>query len=277
MLTYVQKIRNYLTIRDYIFILIGLAVILFAVFYFRREKAYVYVDLTFERSGYNLSPVPPEYWEVMNVEVGDVVYNSLGNKIAVVTDVEKNIWGGGLRRYVELQIKIEAVYDSRTKKYVIDGKPILISNSFTVDLGNSKYNGIVRAVYSDPEDRYSGYRKASAKIVVKFRDIDLWVAENLKNFEQRNSKGETVAKVIDVKTSPAEMPVETASGQIVKGYSPITKDAVITLELPKVLCDEFACFNTYYNTIAVGDSFWADSGSGKISGASIMQSEIFFE
>lgn len=265
-----KKIRK----TDYLLLLLLIPLIVFAVFYFRREKTYVYVDLTFNRKYSQGFPVPPEYWQVNNIQVGDNAYNSIGDNIASVIDVEKTLSDGGLRTNIELQLKLRAVYDTRTKEYVLDGKPLVIGNSLTIYLGSSQFDGIVKNVYLKPEDRYKGYRQAKATLKVMYREIESWQAESLKNFEVRNSKNQTIVKVLSVEIQPAEILTQTSQGQALKAQHPFKKDATIILELPQVLCSGSGCLYDTYKPFDVGSTFWADNGKAFIGGASIMDVQI---
>jgi hypothetical protein len=265
-----KKIR----VIDYLLLLFCIPLIIFAVFYFRREKTFVYVDLTFQRNQWQTVPDPPEFWKVSNIQVGDTVYNSLGSSTASVVDVEKSVWGGGARTNIALQLKVQAIYDTRTKKYVLDGNPLLIGNHLSVDFGNNKFDGVIMNVYRSPEERYSGYQKARAIVKIRYRNIEPWHAESLKNFVQLDSKNRVVIRTLSMDILPAETAGMTDRGEMVKAQHPFKKDVVMTLELPRVLCRDTACYYNMYNTFEVGGGFWADNGKTLINEASVADVQI---
>lgn len=259
---------------DFLFLLLLIPIVIFALFYFRREKEEVFIDLTYSRTNWNTYLEPPEYWKVDDINVGDAVYNGLGEEIATITDVEKNVWAGGTRTSIELQLKMKVIFDARTRKYVLDGIPLLIGQKMPVNLGNSKFEGEIKNIYKDENQRYDGYTKAKATLRLKYRFIEAWHAEALKNFEQRNSKGDVLVKVVSTNIQPSEIMVPTDDGQAVRSYHPFKKDVDLVVELPRVLCRENTCFYNNYNTFMIGSGFWADSGSVNISDASVVDVQI---
>lgn len=259
---------------DYLLLLLLIPVIVFALFYFRREKQYVFIDLTYTRTNWNNYLEPPEYWEVDDIQIGDSVYNGLGEEIATITDIEKNIWAGGTRNSVELQLRMTAIFDTRTQKYVVDGKPLLIGDKLSVDLGNNKFDGEIKNIYINESERYTGYTKARALLKVKYRMIEAWHAEALTDFIQTNSKGDVVVRVLSTTILPAEVMVPTDDGRAVKANHPFMKDVEMEVELPRVLCREEACFYNNYGTFMIGSGFWADSGRVNIANASVVDVQI---
>lgn len=268
-----QALKN-ITAIDVILFLLGILIVGFMLFYFRRKKAYIYVDLTFQRQDWNSNSFPPEYWEVNKLQVGDEGYNSLGRKVAEIQDVEKNAWDGGRRLYFEMSVRLNAVYNTTTRTYVYDGNPLLVGEDLTLQFGDVSFTGIVSNVYQSKEQRYADYRLADAVIKVNYRQYDPWHAEALRDFTVKNSRGETILNTKDIKITPAEKVVVTDRGQVLLRRDPIRKDVVVTFELPGVLCAEETCFYNHYQTFMIGQQFWADSGHTYTNGGSIMSTTI---
>lgn len=259
---------------DYVFFIIFVFIILFLLSYFSRKRTFVYVDLTYKRQEWNDISLPPEYWEVNSLNIGDIGYNSLGKKVISIENIEKNIWGGGQRMYIEMTVKLDAIYNSATHTYVFDGNPLLIGKNFTVQVDQSEFTGIISNIYKDKKDRYKKYKKADAIITVHYRDYDPWHAEALRNFTVKNSNGDTILKTKELTIKPAEKVVVTDNGTVLLKNDPIKKDMIATFELPNVICDENICYYNHYTTFMIGDQFWADSGVTYIRGGSVMTSEI---
>lgn len=272
-----KKVQKEITLVDLVLIIFGIVVVGFLLFYFRRKREFVYVDLTFQRQDWNESSFPPEYWEVKKLNSGDVGYNSVGKQVIEIQEVEKNIWGGGERLFVEMAVKIDAIYNTTTKTYVYDGNPLLVGEKLTLKFNNTSFSGIISNVYSSKEQRFADYRQASAEIKVYYRNYEPWHAEAIKNFTVTDNKGEVILKTRDIKITSAEKVVVTDRGDVLLRRDPIKKDLTVTFELPKILCSNKTCYYNRYQTIMVGESFWADSDKTYVKEGSIMSSTIRYK
>lgn len=269
-----KKILKEITVFDLAMIFLGLLVVGYMLFYFRRKKAPIYVDLTFERQDWNNISFPPEYWEVDSLHVGDKGYNSVGKKVAEIKEIEKNFWDGGKRLYVEIQVELDAIYNTTTRTYVYDGSPLLIGEELSLQFGKTSFTGIVSNVYQSLEDRFIGYQLADAVVVVHYRNYDPWHAEAIKDLEVTNSQGEVILKTKEAQVTLAEKVVVTDRGDVLLRWDPTKRDITATFELTGVLCRDQLCYYNRYQTFMVGDEFWADSGQTYTRGGSVMSSTI---
>ena len=243
-----------------------------------RRKAMVYADLTYQgKQEWQDDSLPPFYWETLDIEVGDLVYNSLGQKAAEVVDVEKSYWGGGRREAIRLVVKLKAVYNTTSRTYVYDGKPLVIGEDLELNIGKTHFTGKIANIYLEPEERFADYKKARAEIKVKYRYYEPWHAEALADFEVLDSKGEVIARTKEIEILPAEKVVVTDRGEVLLRTDPTKKDVILTLGLPKVLCFDKVCFFNYFYTLMIGSDFWADSGKTWIGNGSIMDVKIYYD
>lgn len=272
-----KSVLNKITLIDLILIFFGILIVGFLLFHFYRKRAFVYIDLTFQRQDWNTNSFPPEYWEVSSLKVGDIGYNSMGKKVVEVQEIEKNIWDGGRRLYVEMAVKIDAVYNTTTKTYVYDGNPLLIGEEITLKFNNTSFTGIIANVYEHRDQRFADYQQAEAEIKVRYTGYEPWHAEAIKNFTVTNNQGEIVLKTKEVKITPAEMVVVNDRGDVLLRWNPIKKDITATFELPKVLCADKLCFYNRYQTFMIGEGFWADSGQTYLQNGSVMSSTIKYK
>ncbi|MBU0576333.1 hypothetical protein KJ707_02600 [Patescibacteria group bacterium] len=269
-----KSLLKKITLIDLVLILFGILIVGFLLFYFRRQRVFIYIDLTFQRQDWNVNSFPPEYWEVNKLRVGDVGYNSVGKKVVEIQEIEKNVWDGGRRLYVEMVVKLDAVYNTTTRTYVYDGNPLLVGEELNLKFNDTSFTGIVVNVYKNPEQRFADYRRANAEIKVHYRDYDPWHAEAIKNFVVTNSKGEIILKTKEVKITPAEKVVVNDRGDVLLRWDPIKKDITATFELPDVLCVDKLCYYNHYQTFMIGEAFWADSGQTYVRDGSVMSSTI---
>jgi hypothetical protein len=252
------------------FVLIG-ALLLFVL----RKKTVVFVDLIYKTPEYRDSPTPPLFWKVANIKKGDAAYNSLGNQVAVVQDIETTDWGG-TRRNVLLVLQVKANYNTKTKVYHLDGTSLNIGDTLKLQLGNTTFEGEVFNVYEKPEDRFEHFTKTSAEVIVKYRELEPWVAESLHGFTIKGTGETPLLKTTNVDIRPAEIAVVTDAGGFVKSYNPISKDVIATFELQDVLCSYGTCYfnRSQFLPLKVGDQFWVNSDIVTVHNGSIMEVKI---
>jgi hypothetical protein len=272
-----KTVLNKITLIDLILIFFGILVVGFLLFHFYRKRAFVYIDLTFQRQDWSTNSFPPEYWEVNKLNAGDVGYNSVGNQVTEIQEIEKNVWDGGTRLYVEIAVKVDAVYNTTTRTYVYDGNPLLIGEELTLKFNNTSFTGVITNVYKDKEQRFADYQQASAEIKVRYRNYEPWHAEAINNFTVTNSKGKIILKTKEVKITPAEMVVVNDRGDVLLRWDPLKKDVTATFELPNVLCANKLCYYNRYQTFMVGEGFWADSGQTYLDKGSVMSATIKYK
>lgn len=268
------KALSSITLIDFMIGILGLLFVGFLLFHFRRKRSFVYVDLTFQRQDWNTDSFPPEYWEVNKLHIGQTGYNSAGKEMILIEEIEKNIWDGGRRMYIEIAVRLDAVYNTTTKTYVYDGNPLLVGKELSLNFDNTAFTGIISNVYENQNQRFADYQLADAEIKVRYRNYDPWHAEAIRDFTVKNSKDEVVLNTKSVEISPAKKVVVTDIGEVLLRWNPIKKDVVATFELPNVLCINNICYYNHYQTFMIGEEFWADSGNTYVRGGSVMSVKI---
>lgn len=233
----------------------------------------IYLILTYQRQLDRESPVPPEYWAVAALKIGDVSYNSLGKKTAEVVDVNKSYWGAD-RENFQVILKVNAVKNSLNKEYTLDGRPLMIGNKLSIPLGRTQFNGLISDIYQDEQERLTRYRRAKATVRLKGRLYEPWRAEALRDFTVKNSKSEVVAQIKNILIEPAEYVFTTDAGRVLRLRDPIKKDVTLTLELFDVLCADQTCYFEESKPLKIGHDFWVTSDKTVLPGANIMDFQI---
>lgn len=233
----------------------------------------IYVVLTYQRTIEREFPMPPEYWSVGALRVGDVSFNSLGKKVAEVTDIKKSYWGAD-RENFQVTVKVNAVRNNATGEYSMDGKPLMIGNKLILPLGHTQFNGIISDIYQNERERLSRYQRAKATVQLKGRFYEPWQAEALRSFTVKNSKGEVVAETKNIVIESAEYVFTTDTGRVLRLRDPIKKDVTLTLELFDVLCAEQTCYFEEFKPLKIGHDFWMTSDRTVLAGANIVDFQI---
>lgn len=245
---------------DYLIVLIIISVGIFFTSNFIKKTVYVYVDLTNMQNFYG-QDLPTEYWQTSDIETGDKAYNSFGKVIAEITDIRKQIWSSGARSSVDMTVKVKTAYDAKQKQFLLDGSPILVGERIKFNFGSKEYDGLIRNVYQNKENKMLGYRKAKAKVVVRLRSYELEHLNKLKDFKLSDSTGSLILRVKEIEITPAAVYIASTIGQkIFEGSSKNLSDAILTIDIPEVWCKNDICYYNYYQTFSIGSNFWADNG-----------------
>lgn len=256
----IKKLNN-LTLIDYLGLLIIIGVGLFFVFKFSRQEKTVLVDLTFERVSPGNNFFPPEYWQATKISLGDAVYNSLGNKIAVIKNVKRLPWGGGSRFYTYLTIEMVALYHSANRTYTYEGKPLVVGQTLPFLISNVSYTGVVKNMYLPGEKKIAQNTDKKARIRLYCREYEPWHAEALRSLSVKDQEGTVMAEVTDATITPAQVAIETADGRIVEGRHPFKKDLDLTIMLNDLNCtSEGYCLYNEMQSFTIGSQLWLDSG-----------------
>lgn len=233
----------------------------------------MYLVLTYQRTIEREFSMPPEYWSVGALRVGDVSFNSLGKKVAEVTDIKKSYWGAD-RENFQVTVKVDAIRNNVTGEYSMDGKPLMIGNKLILPLGRTQFNGVISDIYRDEQERLGRYRRAKATVQLKGRFYEPWQAEALRDFVVRDTKGKIVASVKNIVIEPGEYTFTTDNGRTLLLRDPIKKDVTMTLELFDVLCTDQTCYFEEFKPIKIGHDLWITSDKVVLPGANIMNFKI---
>ncbi len=250
--------RKQLAVVDLILLFLATAFVFYLIFRFDRQPQVVWLDLTFARQSSDSNP--PEYWQVADINPGDKIYNSLGNEVAVVREVQQIPWRGGARLYTYLTIEMEALYQQARKIYTAGDTPLIVGENLPLVINNTAYTGVINKVYQPGDQDQSGYQQA--RVTLFCREYETWHAQAAAELEIVDNQGETVVETVASRIYPASVAVETSDGRLVNALHPYKKDFELDLLLHDVSCvDDRYCFYNKTQTFMVGTELWLDSGT----------------
>ena len=209
---------------DYLLIFLLIVVVGVAAFYFSRKKSVIFVYTLDVPVQWTDFPPSTYSWISNSINKGDIAYDPAGVKVAEVVAVD-NVDLGGQRRSARLALKVSALYDKRTRQYRLRDRLLQVGNTISLDIGNTKYEGVISYLGKtiDPPD--SQYRYLRVRL--KAYDVEPWLAQTYDtSFVVTNSEGKEIFKIIDSLVRPAEKTVPTAQGVLVKGYDPLKKEVL---------------------------------------------------
>ena len=261
----IRPVLKRLSVVDYLFLLLAVSAVGFALFFFSRKGTDIFVEMTYERNSDREFPVPPEYWAVNGIKTGDIVYNNLGQTVAQVVDTERIYWGSD-RNYFKLVIKARGIFNNYNKTYTIDGRPALINQKLSLNIGKTMFTGVISDIYSNPSEKDARYARKNITVTLVGRGYDEKNAEAVRGMVVKNSKGETKAIAQEVKIQPAEIMVTTNDGRAVKALHPFNKDVTAVFTLYGTECDLADCYYENFKPIKIGQLLWINSDLATFSG-----------
>ena len=219
----------------------------FLFFFRKRELIDIKVKVTDKEVLYSWSY--PQNWYADAFKIGDEERDTLGRKSVVIKDVETfNI--NEQMKAVYLDLSVEAVYDSRAKRYVFQGRPLSVGTTIPFSLSDVTFDGLVIGVLNTGLDNNSTTEYKTVKAIIRGVDEDAVnyepkVLESLSVGDKvTSSKGKTLVELIGLKLEPAERSVRTDSGNLVLRRDPFYKDATLTLKvLTKTIGDDLFVLN----------------------------------
>lgn len=139
----------------------------------------------------------PPYWLAESVKQDDVELSVGGTKIAQTVDVERYSRGGP-DYDVYLTVRVNAIFNAKTKKYVYKGRAIEIGAPIDLRLTHTLVFGQVIDDNVPPQ----GYETAHVNVTVRYRNADPWIIDNVKpgDIMMGNPTGRVVAEVLSVTT-----------------------------------------------------------------------------
>src|SRR3989338_435259 len=167
----IRPVLKRLSVVDYLFLLLAVSAVGFALFFFSRKGTDIFVEMTYERNSDREFPVPPEYWAVNGIKTGDIVYNNLGQTVAQVVDTERIYWGSD-RNYFKLVIKARGIFNNYNKTYTIDGRPALINQKLSLNIGKTMFTGLISDIYSNPSEKDARYARKNITVTLEGRGYD---------------------------------------------------------------------------------------------------------
>jgi hypothetical protein len=253
-------------------ILIAVVVLLFGFIGYRITSTKpTYVTVRIKGSPGNwwwATPRPPD-WLVNSVRVGDKEYNTVNKPTAEVVKV--NIFdAGGSTKDIFLDVKLTISKNKQTNKYRYKGQSLEIGGPIALSLNNTFFPGIITKI-----DDGTSTPQIIKEQIIKIKIYDRWPFEfeAIKVGESMDDgAGNKIATILDKQQMPAEKEASTINGQIVRSYSPVKNDFILTIKIQVENIKGDNIFRTE-QYVKVGNGIWIQFPSYNIASGHIMSIE----
>lgn len=133
----------------------------------------------------------PRPWYTLSLTKGITAYNSLGQPVAEVTDVQSfPVWEGQNDVYVTLRVK--ATYDTRTRSYSYNFQPLTVGGQFKSTFGTQDLQGIITYIGDNTP-------LVEKEIEAKLLYVYPWVADAFKTgLQLKDTENNIIAEIKDM-------------------------------------------------------------------------------
>lgn len=197
-------------------------------------------------------PDSPPSWLTEKFTIGDVQYDSLGQKNLEITNIRS--WGWGYRQtWVTAQVK--AKYKPSQKKYTFQYQPLEVGRAIDITINGTQIHGVVTSVEGTSDNRPRYDIVVDSRLLQNDgyqRGVEAWIADAFEQGEtMKDLNGNILAEVLKKEVRPAERIITTDNGSVFLGSDPLRKDVFLSLKL-KVTKDNDTYFFLEDYPIKVG-------------------------
>ncbi len=206
---------------------------------------------------------PPQFWYADNLRPNQQAYNSFGEKVAEITNVESFDVGAYTRRlYVDVQLK--GAYDKKRKIYLYNFQPLQIGKPIDLTFGKNNVRGLITYI-NDPKIDYT-----KKKIEVTLRQVRPWVAGSyLPGMEMKDSLGRVLARIDSAQTTLAQnYDFSDIRGKKILVVDPDYRDVTLQLTIATFRSGDTAYFIDRA-AIKIGEKIWFQFPNAAIRDAEI--------
>jgi|GEM_PF-1798556 len=166
--------------------------------------------------------VGPESWYSQELKTGDWGFNSFGEKVIQIQNVQAIDIGSG-RDQIIVWAKIKVGYNSKRDQYIFGFQPIQIGKSLELDFSRQRVKGLVVAL----EKKDFDYIEKTVKLRVAALD-PIVAASFFIGQDSKTLAGEPMATITDLKILPS---IESQFSDIRQRIVLVSNPQFVTLEL----------------------------------------------
>lgn len=247
----IQVVRSKLNYFDLLFILLLFIVFSFFIYNrLQRKTTWINVRIAVENSDWWYKGLPPNYWYAKDLDVGDSVIDSFGNKAVEIVGIN-NYDSGGPYRDIYVDLKIRTDYDKKKDQHLYEFKPLVVGSSLLFNFPKSQLRGVVIGVDEQNEEYFYKTIKVEKKYVLPSLVEQIQVGDIASDAQDNE-----VAEVLGVNSGISSYyEFSDQRGKKIKVYDPNFRDIEVTLRIKSF--NEFG-IDYYINKAAlkIGNSIW---------------------
>ncbi len=185
----------------------------------------------------------------------EYIYDYFGNEIAKIERIN-SIVTSGTNKIVDMDIVIKTKRIGGERYF--QGQSIRLSNSLRFLTDDLLFSGVIVEVKDEPTN------SIPKEIKIKIYDIYPWLVDAMGVGDTELSQGKVNAEIIGIEIVPAEMIVETHTGEVYKRDHPVNKDVTLIVELQVEQRHDEYYFHNY--KVKIGQEISLDLGDVEFTG-----------
>lgn len=177
----------------------------------------------------------PPYWYAYSLQKGDAERDSFGKIRAEIQNVQIYPINPN-RKVVFLKVSVLAVFNKSKKQYSYKGKPIIVGSNIRLELQNNLIDGVITETglnslpYEEKELLISAKVVNLEPVYQETEGVGSYIADAIHVGDSiKDASGNTILKIIDKQTQPADRYVMTSDGRVFVTPDPKKKDVYLTL------------------------------------------------
>lgn len=193
---------------------------------------------------------PPQWWYVDDLKVGQTAYNSFGEKVAEIYNIE-SFDTGGYKRRAFIDLRLKGAYEKKRQIYTYNFQPLQIGKPLDLTFGKHNVRGLITYIDKIEID----YKQK--KIQVRLAQVNTWIAESIRNgIEMKDSQGRVLAVVESVEVRPyTYYEFSDIRGQMIKVTNPDFREVLVTLTINTFESGGYTYF-VDRAAIKIGEKIW---------------------
>jgi len=215
------------------------------------SKKNIWVDARVQISSIhwaNSNLVPP-YWLVEDLKVGMVAYNSFGEEIAIIDNVDV-FSVGGVNNHAWVDLKLKVSYDEKKKVHLFNFQAAQVGKPLDLTFGSNNVSGLVVSIGDDKRE----YQNKTIKVRMRALE-DFIVDQFVVGLEMKDSKGRVIAKVNEVEVKPNNLNKVVFFNDEMYLTSNKFKDVIITVDIKSFFIMEEWRFIDQ-SVLKIGEDIW---------------------
>lgn len=245
----IKRLR--LNIFDTLVVLIILAIIA-TLLYLRTTKVsqWINIRLTIANEDWWWEGQAPQYWYADSLKSGIVSYNSWGEKVAEITDVE-SFDIGDYRRRLYIDIRLKGSFDKKRQIYLYNYQPLQIGKTLDLTFGKNNIKGLVTYIGDSP------LQYTEKQIEVKIYQVRNSLAFSYtKGLEMKDSAGRILAVIEQIDTQPASMyQFSDLRGMMIRVVNPDYQDVTLKMTI-KTFTSGSGTYFIDRAAVKIGEIIW---------------------
>ncbi len=233
-------------------VILAIFIVLSIFVYNRISKKSIWINarITISDSDLWRNATSAPYWFVNDLSEGSISYNSFGEEVAKITDLEIYSLGGPNKRaYIDLSLKVS--YNKNTKSYLYNFQPIEKGKPIDLVFGSNNVSGLIISLNSEPEERYQ------KKIRVKMESLEDWLAYSYKvGMEMKDSKGRVLARIDNISVENTKLSSLKIEDNKIYLNSDKNKDVYLDISFVTLKDTEGYFMSLDGASIKIGEEIW---------------------